>query len=68
MRSDGSGSKKYWFDIEGRNGWKARYLKIVDHAEVTLAFWQEIYNENGVLVEIHEKYPIDKGHIKLEII
>ena len=63
-----SGSKKYWFDIEGRNGWKARYLKIVDHAEVTLAFWQEIYNENGVLVEIHEKYPVDKGHIKLEII
>ena len=60
------GSNKYWFEIEGRNGWKARYLKIVDHGEETLAFWQEIYDENGVLVEVHEKYPIDKGHIKLE--
>jgi hypothetical protein len=60
------GSSKYWFEIVGRNGWKARYLKIVDQLEVTKSFWQEIYNENGVLVEIHEKYPIDKGHIKIE--
>jgi len=22
------GSSKYWFEIVGRNGWKARYLKI----------------------------------------
>ncbi len=57
---------KYWFEIEGRNGWKARYVKIVDSNEVTISFSQEIYDGNGILVEIHEKYPVDKGHIKLE--
>lgn len=59
-------TRKYWFEIPGHAGWKARYVKIVDKAEVTLYFAQEIYNENGVLVEIHEKYPIDKGHRKIE--
>jgi hypothetical protein len=28
----------------------------------TIRFWQEIFNENGLLVELHEKYPIDLGH------
>jgi len=60
-----SGSRLYWFEIEGRMGWKARYLKAVDAEEVTLSFWQEIYDEKGILVEIHEKYPIDKGHKKI---
>jgi len=60
------GSKMYWYEIEGRMGWKARYLKKVDGNDVTLSFWQEIYDEKGVLVEIHEKYPVDKGHIKIE--
>lgn len=55
----------YWFEIEGKFGWKARYLKQVDKDEVTLKFWQEIYNNFGILVEVHEKYPEDKGHIKL---
>ena len=60
------GSRMYWFEIEGRMGWKARYLKKVDHEEATLSFWQEIYDETGILVEIHEKYPLDKGHKKIE--
>lgn len=60
------GSRKYWFEIDGRIGWKARYIKIVDIKEKTISFCQEIYDENGRLVEIHEKYPQDKGHIKLE--
>ena len=55
----------YWFEIEGRFGWKAKYLKQVNKDEITIRFWQEIYNNLGILVEIHEKYPIDKGHIKL---
>jgi len=37
----------------------------VDKNEETLKFCQEIYNEEGVLVEIHEKYPSDKGHKKI---
>ena len=60
------GSRIYWFEIGGRLGWKARYVKTVDREEVTLTFCQKIYNESGILVEIHEKYPIDKGHIKIE--
>jgi len=59
------GSRIYWFEIEGRMGWKAKYLKKVDNNETTLSFWQEIYNEKGILVEVHEKYPIDKGHSKI---
>jgi len=60
------GSRMYWFEIVGRMGWKAKYLKIVDQEEITLSFWQEIYDDTGLLVEIHEKYPIDKGHKKIE--
>jgi hypothetical protein len=59
-----SGGRRYWFEIVGRQGWKARYLKEVDTNEVTIRFWQEIYDEQDQLVEIHEKYPVDKGHRK----
>jgi hypothetical protein len=34
--------------------------------ERTIRFYQEIYNDQGELIEIHEKYPIDKGHRKLK--
>ena len=61
------GSRLYWFEIVGRMGWKARYLKIVDQNEITLSFSQEIYDGTGLLVEVHEKYPIDKGHKKCKI-
>jgi hypothetical protein len=43
----------------------ARYVEKVDEKEVTIAFWQEIYDQQGVMIEIHEKYPIDKGHKKI---
>jgi hypothetical protein len=36
----------------------------VDANEITLRFWQEIYDEQDKLAEIHEKYPVDKGHRK----
>ncbi len=57
-------ARRYWLDIPGRAGWQARYLKEVDSAETTVRFWQEIYDPSGRLVEIHEKYPVDKGHRK----
>ena len=60
------GSRMYWFEVEGRSKWKARYIKIVDSNEITVSFRQEIFNEKGTIVEIHEKYPIDNGHIKIE--
>lgn len=59
-----SGGRCYWFEVPGRHGWVARYRKEVDATESTLRFWQEIYDEHGALVEIHEKYPVDNGHQK----
>lgn len=60
-----NGGRLYWFEIPGRSGWKARYVKEVNEKEETLTFRQEIYDENDVLRELHEKYPVDKGHQKL---
>ena len=56
------GGRRYWSEVQGRFGWKARYLKEVDSEEITVSFWQEIYNEQGILVEVHHKYPVDLGH------
>ena len=47
---------------DGRRGWKAFYVKIVDSNEETVRFFQEIYDNKGVLAEVHEKFPVDKGH------
>jgi hypothetical protein len=59
------GGRRYWLEVVGRRGWGARYIKEVDAQEITLSFWQEIYDEQGTLVEVHEKYPVDKGHRKV---
>ncbi|MDD2711187.1 MAG: hypothetical protein PHV34_24690 [Verrucomicrobiae bacterium] len=60
-----TGGRRYWLDVLGRMGWRARYLKEVDSNEMTLRFWQEIYDAQGRLVETHMKYPVDKGHCKV---
>jgi len=60
------GGRRYWYEVTGRTGWKARYVKEVDAEEKTVRFYQEIYDEDEHLVEIHEKFPIDKGHQRLE--
>ena len=44
---------------------RQRYVKEVDSEESVVRFWQEIYNERGILVERHQKYPMDRGHEKL---
>jgi hypothetical protein len=31
----------------------------------TTKFYQEIYDNKGQLIEIHEKYPVDTGHVKV---
>jgi len=61
-----NGGRLYWFSVEGRNGGKAVYLKEVDNNEVTVSFVQEIYNAEGELIELHKKYPVDEGHIKIK--
>jgi hypothetical protein len=60
-----NGNRLCFYEVEGKFGWKAVYLKEVDEVENTIRFWQEIYNQQGELKEIHEKYPTDKGHVKL---
>jgi hypothetical protein len=59
------GGRRYQLDVPGRLGWLARYFKTVDAEENTEQFWQEIYDDAGRLVEIHEKFPVDKGHQKV---
>ena len=59
------GGRRYWLDILGRQGWRARYVKEVDAEETTLSFYQQIYDSDGKLVEVHEKYPVDRGHQKV---
>ena len=61
----GDKGRRYWFEVVGRYGWKARYVKEVDKNEETISFYQEIYNEKNELTEVHHKYPIDKGHYKI---
>ena len=61
-----NGGRQYWFEVAGRRGWKARYVKDVDADENTIRFWQEIYDDQDKLVEIHEKYPVDKGHQQVQ--
>ena len=57
-----SGGRRYWYDVIGRSGWLSRYVKDVDNKENTVRFFQEVYDGNSRLVEIHHKYPEDKGH------
>ena len=64
-KSRPSGGRIYWYDIKGWLGWKARYIKETDSNENTLKFYQEIYDQEGIMVEIHVKFPEDKGHRKL---
>lgn len=59
------GERRYWLDVASRSGWKVRYVKEVDTNEVTIRFYQEVYNEIGELVEVHHKYPVDLGHRKV---
>lgn len=56
------GGRRYWYEVRGRRGWRARYVKEVDAEETTIRFWQEVYDDTGVLVERHDKYPADHGH------
>jgi hypothetical protein len=56
------GGRRYWFDVKGRSGWRARYVKEVDANEATARFYQEVYDGDGRLREIHQKYPVDLGH------
>ncbi len=60
------GGRVYWLEVNGRHGWKARYVKEVNAQEETVKFYQEIYDSKGNLIEVHEKFPEDKGHKQIK--
>ncbi len=57
-----NGGRRYFRDFVGRAGGWACYIKEADAAETTTRFAQEIYNRDGDLVPVHEKFPVDLGH------
>ena len=60
------GKRRHFYEVQGRHSWLARYVKEVDVSERTIKFYQEIYDGDGQLVEIHEKYPVNKGHVRVK--
>ena len=48
--------------MKGRSEWRARYVKEVDAEESTIRFYQQVYDGDGTLREVHQKYPVDLGH------
>ena len=60
-----NGGRRYIRDFAGRAGGRARYIKEVDATERTARFAQEIYDQAGRLVAVHEKFPVDLGHKQL---
>lgn len=61
-RDVSNGGREYWYEVRGRSGWRARYVKEVDADEETVRFYQEVYDGGGRLREVHHKYPVDLGH------
>jgi hypothetical protein len=41
-------------------------VKEVDADETTIRFYQEVYDGEGKLREVHHKYPVDLGHQRVE--
>ena len=59
------GGRLYSYEVKGRSGWLAKYVKEVDAEESTVRFYQEVFDADGRLCEVHEKYPVDLGHRKV---
>jgi len=60
-----NGGRRYVLEVKGRSGWYARYTKEVDADESTVRFYQEVFDHESRLREVHEKYPADLGHRKV---
>ncbi len=60
-----NGGRRYWTDRMGAVSGFQRMVKIVTKDETTLQLVQEIYNDDGELIERHQKYPVDTGHQRL---
>ncbi len=60
-----NGGRRYIREFVGRAGGRARYIKEVDASENTVRFAQEIFDQSGRLLAMHEKFPVDLGHKQL---
>jgi hypothetical protein len=62
-----SGGRLYWKEVVAgdKSGRVSRYEKAVDCNEITITFVQKILDINRNTIEIHEKFPINKGHVIL---
>lgn len=60
------GGQRYYRTIKGRVRGYALYVKVVDENELTVRIVQEIYDDEGNLIAVHQKYPEDTGHVDLE--
>ena len=56
------GGRRYTRIVVGASRGRAQYVKDVDAWERTIGFAQMIYDGDGRLIEVHEKYPIDQGY------
>lgn len=56
------GGRRYWAERQGKVSGRQRMIKVVDADEKTLLVVQEIYDDQGELMERHQKYPVDTGH------
>ena len=61
------GGRRYYRIQQGRVQGYARYVKMVDAHEVTLSLVQEIYDNEGRLIGLHQKYPEDTGHQVIDV-
>lgn len=61
-----NGGRRYYSVKTGKVKNYARYVKMVDANEVTISLVQEIYDDAGKLIAVHQKYPTDTGHQFIE--
>ncbi|MHB8750691.1 MAG: hypothetical protein ACYDBJ_16070 [Aggregatilineales bacterium] len=61
------GGRRYYQIRHGKDMGYARYVKVVDANEATISFVQEIYDGQGQLIVIHQKYPEDTGHQDVDV-
>jgi len=58
-----NGGRRYWKERPGVVFGAQRIVKFADASEVTLRIVQEVYDGAGNLIESHQKYPVDSGHL-----
>lgn len=63
------GRRQYWIRRQGREwGCQIMFKEVVfdpkTQLEQTARLWQEVYDDNGKMVESHQKFPVDTGHRK----